>query len=184
VRDLIALPDASIDRSLETLMDYLDSRAARPNLDGDTPGLTFGPAPTNADGNPAIDVDAGWSADILRRYEADALDGVVELVSAAPNRAQLGGATSIVESTGAARVWLYRVTYPRATDPRFDTETFAVFQIPDSTYRDWGIVRVDGEPFPVVPIRQSVGGPFPSGFPPIDDGSGDTPCLPAGQECP
>jgi hypothetical protein len=67
-RNTIALPDVSIDRSRETLLDYLDSRAAGPNLDGDTPGLTFGPTPNDADGNPAIDVDAGWSADVLRRY--------------------------------------------------------------------------------------------------------------------
>jgi hypothetical protein len=184
-REPIALPDASIDRSLETLLDYLDSRGAGPNLDGDAPRLTFGSIPTKPDGNPAIDVDAGWSADVLLRYEANALEGVVELVTDAPTRDQLGRAASIVDGTGATRVWLYRVTYPGATDPDLASETFAILQIADSTYRDWGIVRVDGAPFPVVPIPDPPDLPMPSGL--IQDivpaDSGDVPCLPPGQEC-
>ncbi len=189
-RNAIPLPAASIDRSRETLLDYLDSRAAGPGVTGvndEIPTLNFGPAPTHADGNPAINVSAGWSKDVLRRYEANALDGVVELVTDAPTTAQLGDAASIVESTGAARVWLYRVTYPDATDQRFATEEFAIVQIPGSTFRDWGIIRVTGEPFPIVPIpvpEPDTEHPFPSGvILPIQPG-GDTPCLPAGQECP
>jgi hypothetical protein len=186
-RNTIPLPDASIDRSAETLLDYLDSRAAGPNAQGDAPSLTFGPVPANADGNPAIDLDAGWAQDVLRRFEAGALDGDVELVTELPSTAQLGEAASVINAAGATgtlRSWLYRVTYSESTDPRLASETFAVFQNSDSTYRDWGIVRVDGEPFPVVPIPPRVEVPLPSEVEPINDGSSDRPCLPAGQECP
>jgi hypothetical protein len=185
LRNTISLPDPSIDRSLETLIDYLDSRAAGPNVEGDAPRLTFGPTPAYAHGTPAIDVDAGWSADVMRRYEADALDGVVELVTDAPTTTQLGDAGLFVHQSDATRVWVYRVTYPGATDARLAEETFAIFQVPDSTSRDWYIVRVDGEPFPIVRIPVPADLPFPSGLVDaiIPSDSGDVPCLPPGQEC-
>lgn len=185
-RTLIPLPDASIDRSRETLLDYLAMRAAGPSVSGDVPLLSFGTVPENPDGNPAIDVDAGWSADAVRRDEADALDGVIEFVTKTPTKEQLGDAAAILDAAGNPDRWLYRVTYPAATDQRLARETFVVYHAPDSNFRDWGIARASGEPFPVVPIPEPV--PFPSGMFPVETidpgGSGDTPCLPAGQECP
>jgi hypothetical protein len=184
-RTLIPLPDASIDRSRETLLDYLAVRAAGPNVSGDVPMVSFGAVPTNKDGNPAIDVYAGWSEDAVRRYKAQALDGVVELITRTPTRDQLGDSAAILDAAGNQELWLYRVTYPAATDQRLTSETFVVYHTPGNTFRDWGIARAAGEPFPIVPIPEPV--PFPSGMFPVEPinpgGSGDTPCLPAGQEC-
>ena len=153
------------------------------------PGLTFGPTPTKADGNPAIDIDAGWSIGRPSSgTKQSPLDGVVELVTNAPTRDQLGqrGVDRRQHRCGT-RVWLYRVTYPGATDACVGRRRRSPWsRCPASTFRDWAIVRVDGEPFPVVPIPDHVDVPPPSGL--IEQinpaSSGDVPCLPAGQECP
>jgi hypothetical protein len=172
----VPLPDPTLDRSLETLRDFLTARAAGQQ----DHAVGYRLEVPRRDG---FDEYAQWQADTLRRRAADALTGTITLVSANPSVADLREPTGVRVPPGAS-AWLYRVDYPNATDPSLASETFLVIHDPNSTFIDWMLVRTDGAPYPSIPARPPVTPP-PGAVPsdPNLDGSGDTPCLPAGQPC-
>ena len=175
----LPLPEASQDLSLETMTDYLAARAAGETDHAAGERLAL----------PQVDEQTDryreWQADTLRRDAANAIEGTVTLVTDDPSESDVGADIWRLRPKGS-RLWLYRVDYPNATDPALATETFVVIQDPASTFRDWILFRVGGEAYPTVTV------PPPATLPPGvtqwtpgsgNDGSGDTPCLPAGQEC-
>lgn len=175
----ISLPDASLDLSLETLSDYLAARAT-----GET---------DHAAGNrlilpqlgEGIDAYGEWRADTIRRAAANALNGTVTLVTDQPTESDVGGDIWRQRPKGS-RLWLYRVDYPDTTDPMLASEIFVVVQDSASVFRDWMLVRTAGAAYPTVTVPPPAPVPtLPPGVSPVPgaDGSGDTPCLPAGQEC-
>ena len=178
-RKRIALPEASVDLSLQTLTDYLAARSAGATEHAvgdrlDLPRL-----------DERIDAYGEWQADTLRRAAANALDGTVTLLSNSPTESDVGSDLWRQRPKGS-RLWLYRVDYPGATDPALASETFVVVQDPASTFHDWMLVRTDGAAYPTVTFPPPPPQPtLPPGVTPVpgSDGSGDTPCLPAGQEC-
>jgi hypothetical protein len=174
-RKRIALPTAALDRSLETIRDYLAARATgeRDHAVGNRLIVS------QQDG---FDAYAEWQADTMRRHTAGAIDGTVTLLSADATEADLGAELWQARPRGA-RFWLYRVDYPGSTDPTLGSETYAVIHDRNSTFADWQLVRVAGAPYPRIAIPPPVG--LPPGVTPIpgNDGSGDTPCVPAGQPC-
>ena len=119
----------------------------------------------------------------MRRHAAGALDGTITLVSTNPIIPDFREPTGVQIPPGAD-VWLYRVEYPDATDPALTSETFMVIHDPNSTFVDWMLFRTAGAPYPSIPVRPPVTPP-PGAMPsfPNAAGSGDTPCLPAGQPC-
>jgi len=114
------------------------------------------------------------------------MDGTVTLLSDNPTEAEVGADLWRLRPKDS-RLWLYRVDYPNATDLDLASETFVVVQDPNSTFHDWQIVRIAGAPYPRIANPPPVGPPpgvMPDVAPiPGSDSSGDTPCLPAGQEC-
>jgi len=106
----------------------------------------------------------------------------VTLVTDRPTESDVGADIWRLRPKGS-RLWLYRVDYPDASDPALASETFVVIQDPASTFRDWMLVRVAGAAYPTVTVPPPA--TLPPGVTPVpgNDGSGDTPCLPAGQEC-
>ena len=61
-------------------------------------------------------------------------------------------------------------------------EEFLVIQMPESLFREWQLIRIAGQPYPIDPEILTTPRTSPSSGP-GNDGSGDTPCTPAGQEC-
>jgi hypothetical protein len=174
------LVEPELDRSLETLNDYVVARAMG-ELDhawGERliPDLREFEAPG---GDVVVDAYAEWTADVFRRHAANALIGDIGAVDDRLTDARVGPrAWKIVQDPGVTRSMIYRVTYRGATDPALATEEFLAFQVPESTFRDWQLVRIAGEPYPVLPIQvaepqRSSGG----------DTSTDVMCLPAGEPC-
>jgi hypothetical protein len=177
-REPIPLPDASLDLSLETLTDYLKARAS-----GETDHAAGERLVLRLSEDDKLDVFAGWQADSLRRLAANALRGTTTLISDNPTEGDIGPELWRQRPKGS-HLWLYRVDYAGSTDPGLASETFVVVQDPASTFRDWQLVRIAGEPFPIVMREPEV--PPPSGFEPMVEPilpSHDKPCLPAGTEC-
>jgi hypothetical protein len=173
----IPLPAAGLDLSLETLTDYLAARAA-----GETGHAAGERLVLRQPDDESFDVYAGWQMDSLRRTAANALEGTVTLLSDNASEADVGADLWRLRPKDS-RLWVYRVDYPNATDPTLASETFVVVQDPNSTFHDWQIARIAGDPFPIVNrppvvVPPQIGSPVPG-----SDSSGDTPCLPAGQEC-
>lgn len=174
------LIEPELDRSLETLNDYLVARAMG-ELDhalGErlVPDLREFEAPG---GDVVVDAYAEWKADVFRRHAANALLGDIEAIDDGLTEARVGSrAWQIVQDTGVTRSRIYRVTYPGATAPALAAEEFLAFQMPESTFRDWQLVRIAGEPYPVVPIHIAEPPPGSAG-----DTSTDAICLPAGEPC-
>jgi hypothetical protein len=171
----IALPTAALDRSLETIRDYLAARATgeRDHAVGNRLIVS------QQDG---FDAYAEWQSDTMRRHTAGAIDGTITLLSADATEADVGAELWQARPRGA-RFWLYRVDYPGSTDPTLGSETYVVIHDRNSTFADWQLVRVAGAPYPRIAIPPPIG--LPPGVTPIpgNDGSGDTPCVPAGQPC-
>ena len=174
----IPLPEASQDLSLETMTDYLDARAA-----GETDHAA-GQRLALPQADEQTDRYGEWQADTLRRDAANAIQGTVTLVTDHPTESDVGADIWRLRPKDS-RLWLYLVEYPNATDPALASETFAVIQDPASTFHDWMLLRVAGEAYPTVTFPPPPTLPPGVAFtpPPGSDGSGDTPCLPAGQEC-
>jgi hypothetical protein len=175
----ISLPDASLDLSQETLADYLAARAA-----GETDHAA-GERLILPQLNEGIDAYGEWRADTIRRAAANAIDGVVTLVATDPSEDQVGADVWRLRPKGS-RLWLYRVDYPETTDPTLASETFVVVQDPARVFHDWMLVRIAGAAYPTVTVPPPAPVPtLPPGVTPVPgtDGSGDRPCLPAGQEC-
>lgn len=175
----LPLPDASLDLSLETMTDYLAARGA-----GETDHAA-GERLALPQVDEQIDTYGEWKADTLRRAGANALQGTVVLVSDQPGESDVGPDIWRLRPKGS-RLWLYRVDYPNATDPALASERFAVVQDPASTFHDWMLLRVAGAAYPTVTVPPPA--TLPPGvtrytLPPGADGSGDTPCLPAGTPC-
>ena len=175
----IPLPGPELDRSVETLTDYLTARSAG-EIDHAAADRLILPEVA------AIDRYASFQADTLRRLAADALAGTISVVADQPSRGDLEK-----ELPGPlpanAELHVFRVDYPGATDPALASETYLVIHDPTSTFADWQLLRIGGAPYPQIPVREPVAPPpgiVPSVEPvPGGSGSGDTPCLPAGQEC-
>ena len=175
----LPLPEASLDLSLETMTDYLAARAA-----GETDHAA-GERLALPQVDEQIDRYGEWTADTLRRAAANALQGPVTLVTDRPSESDVGADIWRQRPKGS-RLWLYRVAYPDATDPALSSETFVVIQDPASTFHDWMILRIAGAEYPTVTVPPPATLPpdvTRYTLPPGADGSGDTPCLPAGQEC-
>lgn len=172
----IALPEASLDLSRQTLTDYLAARVA-----GETDHAA-GERLILPQVDERMDAYREWQADTLRRAAGNALDGTLTLVTDRPTESDVGADIWRLRPKGS-RLWLYRVDYPDASDPALASETFVVIQDPASTFRDWMLVRVAGAAYPTVTVPPPA--TLPPGVTPVpgNDGSGDTPCLPAGQEC-
>jgi hypothetical protein len=178
----IALPYAALDRSLETIRDYLAARAAGERDHATGYRLIL----AQQDG---FDAYSEWSSDTLRRRAADAVDGTITLLSGDATEADVG-AELWQARPGGARLWIYRVDYPASTDPTLGSETYVVIHDPKSKFADWQLVRIAGVPYPRIAIPPTVG--LPPGVTPSPgtDGSGvtpapvgDTPCYPIGQPC-
>jgi hypothetical protein len=174
-RTPVPLPPPTEDLGAETIADYLAARLAgsenhavgeRLNLD---------------QRDPTIDIYAEWSLDTLRRFHANALDGTITLVTANPAETEVGSRIWRERPAGSTLA-VYRVDYAQTLDAALATETFVVIHDPASGFADWILVRIGGAPYPEVLVPPEPAEPSPSGGQP-GDGSGDKPCLPAGQEC-
>lgn len=178
------LTEPELDRSLETLHDYLVARADG-GL-GHALGERLIPDFREAEGpqdDVAVDAYAEWTADVVRRHAANALVGQVEVLDDKVTEARVGQrAWRVVGDPGVARSRIFRVTYLGATDPALASEEFVAIQIPESTFRDWQLVRIAGEPYPVVPVDVAEPPAAPSSSA-EGDTSSDVRCLPVGQEC-
>jgi hypothetical protein len=177
-REQVALDlvDPALDRGLETVNDYLVARASAEL------GHAIGERLIPDFLEPDTEVDnayGGWDADVFRRYAASALVGDIEPLDDDVTEARVGpNAWRFVSDPGVTRSRIFRVTYPGATDPALATEEFVAIQTPESTFRDWQLVRIAGAPYPVVPQVAT-----PSTSSGGDAISTDPLCLPAGEPC-
>jgi hypothetical protein len=184
--DQKALPmtEPELDRSLETINDYLVARASGA-LDHAWGERLIEPI-FEAPGGPRDEVAdsyAAWTADALRRHVAHALIGRIEALDDDPSKDRVGPtAWRVVREAGVRRSRIFRVTYPDAIDPVLAIEEFLVIQTPESLFRDWQLIRISGEPYSVDPAISTTPPTAPSPAP-ANDGSRDMPCLPAGEEC-
>lgn len=184
--DQKALPmtEPELDRSLETVSDYLVSRAAG-SLDHAWGERLIHPIFEDPGGPRDVVADAygAWMADVFRRRAADALVGRIEALDDEPTQARIGPtAWRVVQESDVTRSRIFRVTYPAAADPALAIEEFLVIQMPQSLFREWQLIRIAGEPYPLDPEILTIRRVEPSsGL--TSGGSGDMPCIPAGQEC-
>lgn len=143
------MTDPALDRSLETVSDYLVARLS--GLLGHAWGERL-IDPVVGEATETESLDAPWRRDVFRRHAADALDGTIEALDEKLSEGRVGPtAWRVLQDAGVTRARIYRVTYPHATDPALATEDYLVIQMPLSIFRDWQLIRIAGAPYPPAP---------------------------------
>ena len=148
----IPIMDPAFDQGLSTLFDYLEAR--RTGQAGHAWGQRLiDPVNEDGPGDAVAHRHAGWLGDMTRRGLAGAVAGRIELLPDDVTAERIGEfAAAALDRASAVDARLYRVTYDGSTDPDLAVEEFVAFRIPDSTFRDWSVLRIAGAAYPDVVV--------------------------------